>query len=528
MVRVFRACTVFGAVLPLLHFPPATAQPLTLDDVVSPTRLALSAPSAPRWSSDSQYLAFLWSDSPDKPQAVWYVRSGDQQPQRLVNSDGISEFAWIPGQRAIAALKNDQLWRFDLQTGRASMLASQISASRLTLCGSQAVFLSKGDLWKVPIDGGEAQRLTHLAIGGPSPNAVGIYARRDREVGSATWPSRTPVIACAPDQNTVAIHVVDRRALRKVPFPNYLQPETEPTYLRRPYPGDLNESRTVHLVDIHGGQITPIDLPHAARMLVVHLAWSSQGKLLVDRMSDDNTVRQLHVITPQQPSRIVWQDHRETRIYTEASSTWSTDGTKILMTGDLEDRYRIYEIDLHKLTAPQALTPAESDAHGPAYPLTTGGFLYVAGAPDPAERHVWRGSRDRPSVRLTRRAGTHRAWPSPDGRMLALIYSSDTTPPELWLTSIKSDRRARITHGRTARLESTKIVKPRYVQIPGPRGALRAKVWRPRIEEPAPILFGPVYVNTVRNRWNHRWGLLVQLLVQRGYIVTQVDVRGST
>lgn len=43
-----------------------------------------------------------------------------------------------------------------------------------------------------------------------------------------------------------------------------------------------------------------------------------------------------------------------------------------------------------------------------------------------------------------------------------------------------------------------------------------------------PVLIGPVYVNTVRNRWDGRWGLLKQLLVHRGYAVMQVDVRGST
>ena len=43
-----------------------------------------------------------------------------------------------------------------------------------------------------------------------------------------------------------------------------------------------------------------------------------------------------------------------------------------------------------------------------------------------------------------------------------------------------------------------------------------------------PVIFGPAYSNTVRNRWAGTIGLLQQLLVQRGYIVIQVDVRGST
>ncbi len=42
------------------------------------------------------------------------------------------------------------------------------------------------------------------------------------------------------------------------------------------------------------------------------------------------------------------------------------------------------------------------------------------------------------------------------------------------------------------------------------------------------MVFGPIYSNTVRNRWGGTYGLLQQLLVQRGYAVIQVDVRGST
>jgi dipeptidyl-peptidase-4 len=41
------------------------------------------------------------------------------------------------------------------------------------------------------------------------------------------------------------------------------------------------------------------------------------------------------------------------------------------------------------------------------------------------------------------------------------------------------------------------------------------------------VIFGPVYSNTVRNRWGGLTGTLQQYLVQRGYIVVQVDVRGS-
>jgi dipeptidyl-peptidase-4 len=43
------------------------------------------------------------------------------------------------------------------------------------------------------------------------------------------------------------------------------------------------------------------------------------------------------------------------------------------------------------------------------------------------------------------------------------------------------------------------------------------------------VLFGPVYSNTVRNRWGGANGMLQQhLALDKGYIIVQIDVRGST
>jgi dipeptidyl-peptidase-4 len=73
---------------------------------------------------------------------------------------------------------------------------------------------------------------------------------------------------------------------------------------------------------------------------------------------------------------------------------------------------------------------------------------------------------------------------------------------------------------------------PRYETF---RNAVDGFPVHARILEPAnldktrrhPVVFGPVYSNTVRNRWGGMNGTLQQYLVQQGFIVVQVDVRGS-
>ena len=74
------------------------------------------------------------------------------------------------------------------------------------------------------------------------------------------------------------------------------------------------------------------------------------------------------------------------------------------------------------------------------------------------------------------------------------------------------------------------ITAPRYVRVPSTDGRfqLRVRVYTPEdsVNNGAAIV-GPVYSNTVRNVWG-RWSVFQMLLVQRGYTVLQVDVRGST
>ncbi len=80
-------------------------------------------------------------------------------------------------------------------------------------------------LYRLSLDGGEAEALT---TGGEGVTAF----------------------AWSPDGTRIAFHLSDRRHLRRVPFPSYLGKETTPNELRRGYPGDENERRTLHVVDV--------------------------------------------------------------------------------------------------------------------------------------------------------------------------------------------------------------------------------------------------------------------------------------
>jgi dipeptidyl-peptidase-4 len=122
---------------------------------------------------------------------------------------------------------------------------------------------------------------------------------------------------------------------------------------------------------------------------------------------------------------------------------------------------------------------------------------------------------------------------SPDGRHLASLWSDDVTPTELLMRETRPGAtERRITSSPLPEFSQHHWVRARYESFKSPADGFTIHA---RIVEPAgldksrrhPVIFGPVYMNTVRNRWGGLSGTLQQFLVQQGFIVVQADVRGS-
>lgn len=534
----------FGGICP----SPASAQTrqphLSIERITTAAAsLTGVAPAAPLWSPTSQTLAFLWSGGGQSGRTIWLIDRAGTTPRRLLapaNDAPVSAVRWTPDGAALVFVQRSQLWRVPAAGGDATPLtttAGEISELEVSPDGTQVSFLRDGDLWLLPSGGGTPTRVTSVAIAPIGTVPLGTYFRRDVEIGSATWSGPSPSYAWSPDSRTIAVHHVDRRGVKPFGMPYYLGDSTVMNTVRRGAPGQANEVRTVRFYDVATRTLTMVELPEVNRTRIVNLEWSSTGTLLIDRESDDAIDRALFVLTPSAPTpRQIWRDSRDTRVYNDIASTWSPDGKSVLMTSDLDDRYRIYRITPGD-TTPTALTAGPHDVAGVAVPrAVTRSIDYISSAPRPSERHLFRISATGGVARqLTTRAGTHAPFVSPDGRTIALLSSSDTEPTELYLLDVRAGAtERRITTSTTAAFSTIPWIAPKYVTFPGSTGGvpLHARIlFPPKLDSTRkyPVLFGPVYSNTVRNRWGGSNGLLQQhLALDKGYIVVQVDVRGST
>lgn len=517
----------------------ADSSRITLDDVFASPSLFGAQPSAPKWSPDSKHFAFTWNDRGLAERELWLATANGKTLRTLADvkptTASVREFLWRTDNKTLLTLRGTELWQVAVGNQSAQRLGDLgAGASNMMLAPNdrQLAFVKNGDLWLFDLASRTSRAITNLGIPSLSTLTTGRYNRPEREIGPGIWGG--PTYAWSPDSQSLAVHVVDRREMRKVPFPDYLSPETAPNEVRRGYPGDPNESRAVGLVDLRDGQLRLLPLEQTDARQVIGFSWSSKGVLLVDVASDTAEDRWLYTLSEQNALNEVWHSYRESRIYTSFASTWHPNGEEIVFLSDLEDRYGLYSISATQQTSPVLISQATSDVLSAPVITETGTVFYAANSPTSAESHVFsvdpNGSAPQ---RITTIVGYNSGYPSPNGEHLAFIHSEDAQPPEIYTTSTQDRQPQRVTHSTLPAFSSKTWARSRYVSFPSHIDdyMLSARILEPATLEPNrqyPVLFGPAYSNTVRNRWSGVYSRIQQLLVQKGYIVVQVDMRGST
>ena len=562
----FLATAASVALFVLIEAPAAVAQQeaLTIDRITSLPSITGTPPSEPVWSPDSTRIAFLWNDHAMPFRDIWIANVSGGAPVRVTKLEeqeppapppgknlslkalteraaartrsGIADVIWTPDGSALIFAYRGDLHRIAPDgSGLERLTTSGGGKSRMTYSpdGRQLAFLQGGDLylWRVA----ERSLIRATNVGIPPINSVGggSFYSMEVEIRSFEW---------SPDSTRLAVDYVDRRQIRKVPFPYYLSDEPTMNWARRTFPGDVAEARQLGVYGLRDGEVKFVDLPEKNSRSILSYEWSpDSASLLVEQDTDVAMDRWLYVVKADDRStRQLWHDQRERRIYPAFASTWRSDGQAVLFISDTSDQYRLASIPAAGGT-PKMLTSGAYDVAGSggATPLIvsakTNDVFFVSSEKSPYERHVYRmPQRGGGATRVTARDGMHSPTVSPDGARVALLSSSNSTPLELYIADASGGKERR-DHD----LAAEGVLRPhvgegevRHLQEPAQR--LHAARPHPGAADDGgsgrkyPVILGPVYSNTVRNEWRGQNDTLAQMLaVERGYIVVQVDLRGS-
>ena len=536
-ISLWQTWVVAGILMIIPFILTAQEAELTLDDLFATPKLTGTTPSRPAWAPNSEHFAFSWSEPGNSWRNLWVFTSDGKEVRISTDtaSASVRDIIWSDANTIISQ-RGNYLWQTSLSRGKdTQFMRIEGGAGNLSIspAGNQAAYIKNGDLWLADFSSKQNRQLTEIGIASLSSLPKGRYSRPEREIGPGIWSG--PTYKWSPDGKTIAIHVVDRREMRKVPFPDYLAAETNPNEVRRGYPGDPNEIRRVGLLDVESGKITYLDLPAPHANQIIDFNWSPDGALLIDVASDTAVERKLFVVAPgESKPREIWRGVRESRMYTSFGSTWHPDGKQVVFLSDRSDRYGLYTIDASpSKDRPQRLTDPSYDVL--SAPTIAGDALFYAGnGVNPYEQHVYRldMSGGEPE-QVTQLSGRNVGYPSPDGKHLVFMHSNDTSPPELYVVSSEGGDVTRVTHSPLPAFTERTWAAAEYVSFPSlvDEYTLHARVLKPINMQPGkqyPVVFGPVYSNSARNRWAGNYSLVQQLLVKKGYIVVQVDSRGST
>ena len=549
--RLFAAaCLLIGLLTPLATRSAAQSKalptkPLDLDRLYTLPSIIGTKPEQPVWSPDSRRLAFLWNDEGTPFLDLWLTDVTAAKPTRITH---MSRPAIIASD-ATDVHQLEQIAHAEFDHG--------ISSAVWSADGQRLLFLLQGQLFEVS-PGQQPRRLAETlpAVAEIIPAPVGsdtalLTASGDIYLLNTLQPLyRSPakdVIAeelhWSPDGERIAFIEGDLRQVPLRGIPNYLTDETTMTMVKRPFPGEPSESRRIGILSARSGRASPIrwaTLDGTPMDLLFGFSWSPDSHtLLVDRSDLYIKDRRLLLIdTSTGASTLLLRQQDPKNVTAEWWSSFSPDGKSIYFTSDHDTPdYQVYV---------KPLTPA------PPTPVTSGNFAVFASSL--AARSLFittnQGSvEERQTFRvpiisgvpqqLTFAHGTHTTVPSPDGHYLADIFSSDSTPPDLYLvdTSDLHPPLRPVTHSPLPDFHDYRWSIARYVDFPNVHDGinLHARLTLPPDFDPHrkyPAILGSVYSNSVHNQWGGRifhptWGL-DQYLAQQGYVILNVDISGSS
>jgi dipeptidyl-peptidase-4 len=530
----------------------APSKRLTIDRAYSLPRLIGTAPRGAAWAADGRRFAFLWNDEGTNFYDVWVASTDNLAPVRVTRmprltllpapaddaparrqrdarvegDSGVGSVAWHPdGRRLVFDMRGDIFVVIPGSEPRRihdGTLASR--ALQLSPDGRTVAYIAGGDLWLASIDvDREPHRLTELAL----DDVVSVERFE--------W---------SPDGASIVLVETDVRRVPERLIPDYLLEETEAPLIRRPFPGEEAPSRRVGVVAAAGGAVRWIDRGRDRQDPIFSFRWSPDSQSILLDTSDlyVKDRRLLVAAAASGSARMLYREQEPENVSAEWDADWAPDGSGVYFTSDRGENYHVHFAPLDG-TAPRAVTKgpwAVSQMHvsGAAKAV-----FVVGNEGRPEERQLLRVGFDGARMaRVSVRPGTHTPVVSPDGRHALVTFSSDETPFDLFLTRLDpavpaSERERRITTSPLPEFRDYDWTKPQYVtfqsQVDG--ATLHGRLTLPRNLDRTkkyPAILGSVYTNTVRNQWGGRtahptWGL-DQFLVQEGYVILTVNMRGSS
>jgi dipeptidyl aminopeptidase/acylaminoacyl peptidase len=259
--------------------------------------------------------------------------------------------------------------------------------------------------------------------------------------------------------------------------------------------------------------------------------WSEDGKrAFVVLRSADNKDAWIMAFDPASPKgRVIVSFHDDAwlRTFDLPQPGWLPDNKTIFYGAEPTGFMHLYEVS-YEGGAPKAMTSGNFEVDSVALSNDKKTFYLTTSEGSPFERHLWSmpvtgGSH----TKLTSTPGDHEAVVSPDGALIADVYSYTNKPPELYIGTKK------ITTSPAPEFSNYAWLDVPIVKFKARDGAeVPARIYKPanyKGGKAVVFVHGAGYLQNVHRWWSSysREYMFHHILMSRGYLVLDIDYRGS-
>src|SRR5438874_37285 len=549
-------------------------------------------PQDVRWSADSKWIYFTWlepgTDWRETPKQFRVRAIPGSKPERVsiqqVDSTG-SRFARgnrsHNGRYSVVEFNGD-LYINDLTSGTTQRLTQTVEAERnpqFSADDRQIFFVRNNNVYSIDLAGGVLRQLTDIREG-PAPTdsakAQGQRGRleqqqrdlfeaiRDRiRADSIARAERLlrdsltlkPIYLQASEQvSDFSISPAGRSLLITTRTPASGQRTSDiPQYVTRSgYTEELRVRTKVGDTEQHG-RVAMITLPSATvTWLKPFSADTTTGsfellgcnetgtRALIVAFSDDNKMRFLDTVDPS--AKLTTLESLRDRAWVggpcaDCAGWYGPGPGRVWYVSEADGFSHLYTISADG-GGRQQFTKGRWEVRDVALSPDRRWFYLTTNEVSPFEQHLYRMPTTGGAMeKITTKVGKHTAVVSPDGQLVADVYSYVNRPPDLFLLRGRAGTEmSQLTLSPSAEWLSFPWIEPQIVMIPASDGAqVPAHIYKPSDMKAesngAAVIFvhGAGYLHNVGNFWSEypREYMFNQFLASKGYTVLDLDYRGS-
>jgi dipeptidyl-peptidase 4 len=542
---------------------------LTVERIYGEPSLSGSSTTGIEWSPDSKRISYLERNPQGNNAAteLWTMDAATGERKVLVNSETLKtitqpqktkatqatglgriepgSYFWSPAGNSLVFAGGTNLVLLDLKTMTPKSLVSgevDIEDPKFSPDGKWISFVRDWNLWIVNVASGETKA---ISTGGREEILEGkldwVYPE-ELDLTTAYWWS--------PDSSKLVYLEMDERPVRRYPIMDMSSSTGALEYTRFPQAGEPNPIVRVGVSPVAGGQIGHtkwMDTGADSDVYVARVVWlHDSGRVAIERFNRaQNRLDLLFCDAATGAAQTILTETDKYWINISDDLYFFSDDKRFLWSSERSGfrHYYLYDLsgrNLDQVTSgnwgitgtsgfgPGAVKHPEIDeAHGEIY--------FLSNKDDTQDTQLYGLSLyDKSITRITREAGTHHILFAPDHSGFEDTYSNSMTPPRQTLFRANGTRVAPINENVIPELAEYQLYPPEFMNIPAQDGTkLYAMVIKPPGFDSSrkyPVLidvYGGPQVQYVRNAWEGRNFLWLEMMAEKGYIIFRLDNRGS-